>query len=284
MSRIATLSIHVSVVVALVLTAVPAQAHDARTGGVSTPEPPTVKTLRCADGAAYACGQGERLTVQGEGLALTRSVTFLGAPGRLDDRGAIPRRRASHRLTVMVPDDATAGPVRVLARTSSQTQRSRPSRPLEVEPASASAPDRAFTPQAAEDAVYPIEGKNTYGESTANRFGRGHQGQDVFAGCGTPLVAAQAGKVKRAGFDGAMGNHVVVTRPDGGSQVYMHLAGLPKVRSGDPVAAGQPLGAVGETGRATGCHLHFEIWTAPGWTRGTPIDPLAKLVEWEAKK
>ncbi len=97
------------------------------------------------------------------------------------------------------------------------------------------------------------------------------------------MVAAQAGKAARIGFDGAMGNHVVMALPDGGSQVHMHLAGTPKVRTGEPVTVGQPLGAVGETGRATGCHLHFEIWNAPGWTRGTSIDPLTKLRDWETK-
>lgn len=292
MSPIASLRWSFPIAVALSLTAAPTQAHDARTGAASMPEPPTVETLRCADGAAFACGQGETLTVQGEGLAQARSVTFLGAPGRSDDRGATPQQRASHRLTVSVPDDATAGPVRVLARTSSRTQRSRPSRPLEVAPAggSESAPESTTTPVAVavgtDDAKYPIRGMHTYGESSVNRFGggRGHQGQDVFAPCGTPLVAAQGGKVERAGFEGAMGNHVVVTRPDGGSHVYMHLAGPPKVRSDDPVAAGQPLGAVGQTGRATGCHLHFEIWTASGWTRGAPIDPLAALQAWETKQ
>lgn len=283
MSRTARLRLLVPLAVAASgLTAVTAQAHDTRTGGASTPDAPTVKTLRCADGTAFACGQGERLTVRGEGLALARTVTFLGAPGRDDDRGAKPHRLASHRLTVTVPTDAAAGPVRVLARVSSETQRSRPSRPLAVQPAGAST-EPAAAP--AGEAVYPIRGEYTYGTSNANRFGGGgrHQGQDVFAECGTPLVAAQAGTVERAGFDGAMGNHVVVTRPDGGSQVYMHLAGSPEVRTGDPVAAGQPLGAVGETGRATGCHLHFEIWDAPGWTRGAPIDPVPALRGWEGR-
>jgi len=282
-SRTARLRLSFPLLAAFGLSAAPALAHDTGTGGASLPEPPMVKTLRCADGAAFACGQGERLTVRGDGLGSVRSVTFLGAPGRVDDRGAAPQRRASHRLTVTVPEDAAAGPLRVLARVASQTRRSRPSRPLEVEPASAAAEQPATAP--AENAVYPIRGKYTYGVSNANRFGGGgrHQGQDIFAGCGTPLVAAEAGRVERAGFEGAMGNHVVVTRPDGGSQVYMHLAAAPAVEAGDPVSAGQPLGAVGETGRATGCHLHFEIWNAPGWTRGTPVDPVRALRGWEGR-
>lgn len=243
------------------------------------PAPPAVESLRCADGTAFACGQGERLIVRGEGLTGTRSVTFLGGPGGRDDRGARPRRRAAHRVEVDVPADAVPGPVRVLAKVSSRTQRSRQSRPLDVQPA---APQSA-EPAPTGDAVFPIQGEHTYGESSANRFGGqgGHQGQDVFANCGTPLVAAQPGKVTRAGFESAMGYHVVVGLPDGGSQVYMHLVAAPQVKTGASVAAGQKIGAVGETGRATGCHLHFEIWTAPGWTRGTPVNPLPELQRWD---
>ena len=46
---------------------------------------------------------------------------------------------------------------------------------------------------------------------------------------------------------------------------------------------GQPIGEVGDTGDADGCHLHFEMWSAPGWyTGGAPIDPLPSLKAWDA--
>ena len=52
------------------------------------------------------------------------------------------------------------------------------------------------------------------------------------------------------------------------------------LKTGDPVRTGQPIGIVGDTGDATACHLHFEIWTAPGWYEGgSPIDPLPYLEE-----
>ena len=61
----------------------------------------------------------------------------------------------------------------------------------------------------------------------------------------------------------------------------MHMREAPLVATGDAVTAGQALGNVGDTGRADGCHLHFEIWTAPGWYRGgSPIDPLPELRSW----
>ena len=53
-----------------------------------------------------------------------------------------------------------------------------------------------------------------------------------------------------------------------------------RCRTGEPVRTGQPIGIVGDTGDATACHLHFEIWTAPGWYEGgSPIDPLPYLEE-----
>jgi peptidase M23-like protein len=134
---------------------------------------------------------------------------------------------------------------------------------------------------------FPILGPHDYGGPEgrfgAARSGHTHQGQDVMAACGTPLVAARGGKVRYAGFEGAAGNYVVI---DGKGTpydtAYMHLAEPSPLKTGDPVRTGQPLGIVGETGDATACHLHFELWTGPGWYEGGhPIDPLPYLKRWD---
>jgi murein DD-endopeptidase MepM/ murein hydrolase activator NlpD len=136
------------------------------------------------------------------------------------------------------------------------------------------------------DHLFPIRGRHDLGQTETNNFGggRGHQGQDMFARCGTKLALARGGKVQYAGYHGAAGNYVVVdaagTRID---HVYMHMREAPLVSTGDRVFTGQKIGEVGDTGRATGCHLHFEMWTAPGWYEGgRPFDPLPSLESWDA--
>jgi murein DD-endopeptidase MepM/ murein hydrolase activator NlpD len=136
------------------------------------------------------------------------------------------------------------------------------------------------------DHLFPIRGRHDLGQSETNNFGggRGHQGQDMFASCGTKLALARGGKVQYAGFHAAAGNYVVVDAAGTGiDHVYMHLREPALVSTGDRVFTGQKIGEVGDTGRATGCHLHFEMWTAPGWYEGgRPFDPLPSLQAWDA--
>jgi murein DD-endopeptidase MepM/ murein hydrolase activator NlpD len=133
---------------------------------------------------------------------------------------------------------------------------------------------------------FPIMGAHAYGEfAAAFGGGRGHQGQDVFAECGTPLVAARGGTVKFKQFQSRAGNYVVIDGARTGTDyAYMHLRDPALVDKGDKVMTGQLIGYVGQTGRASGCHLHFEEWTAPGWyTGGSPFDPLPDLKAWDAQ-
>jgi murein DD-endopeptidase MepM/ murein hydrolase activator NlpD len=131
---------------------------------------------------------------------------------------------------------------------------------------------------------FPIRGPHGYGEFAA-RFGggRGHQGQDVFAACGTPLVAARGGVVKFKQYHARAGNYLVIDGERTGVDYgYMHLRDPALVDQGDRVHTGQPIGFVGDTGDATACHLHLEMWSAPGWySGGHPFDPLPSLLDWD---
>ena len=135
--------------------------------------------------------------------------------------------------------------------------------------------------------AFPILGAHEFamgaGRFGAARTGHTHQGQDTMAACGTPLVAARGGTVQYSGYQSLAGNYVVI---DGrGSPIdfmYAHLAEPSPLQTGEVVRTGQPIGVVGETGDATACHLHFEMWAAPGWYEGgSPFDPLPYLEEWD---
>jgi Peptidase family M23/FlgD Ig-like domain len=136
--------------------------------------------------------------------------------------------------------------------------------------------------------AFPILGAHEYGMSAgrfgAARSGHTHQGQDVMAACGTPLVAARGGTVQMSTWDDAAGNYLVIDgRGTGNDFMYAHLAEPSPLKQGESVRTGQPIGVVGDTGDAQGCHLHFEMWGAPGWYEGgSPFDPLPYLQKWDA--
>lgn len=136
-------------------------------------------------------------------------------------------------------------------------------------------------------AVFPVRGPHDYGQGGAafgaGRVGHVHEGQDVMADCGTPLVAARGGTVIMRTYQALAGNYLVIQDPvTGQSNMYAHLREPAIVKRGQRVETGQPIGVVGATGDASACHLHFELWTSPGWYRGgEPIDPLPTLRRWD---
>jgi murein DD-endopeptidase MepM/ murein hydrolase activator NlpD len=83
-----------------------------------------------------------------------------------------------------------------------------------------------------------------------------HYGMDIAAAEGSPVQAAAAGEVVLARPTFAAGNAVVVSHGEGLFTLYFHLSRF-EVHEGQHVSAGEVLGAVGHTGRATGPHLHF---------------------------
>ena len=142
-------------------------------------------------------------------------------------------------------------------------------------------------PVTASSGVFPVQGPYSLGGDGA-RFGAGrtghtHQGQDILAAAGTPVVSPRAGFVAWRAFqrDGA-GHYLVVRGDDRRDYVFMHLQdGSLLVEKGEAVAAGGRIAAVGSTGRSTGPHLHFEIWPGGWYADGArPIDPLPDLLAW----
>ncbi len=89
----------------------------------------------------------------------------------------------------------------------------------------------------------------------------GYNGVDLAAPAGTAVRAAQAGEVivaRGSGWNGGYGLYIVVKHPNGTQTLYAHLNSL-SVTAGDSVVSGQTIGTVGNTGRSTGNHLHFEV-------------------------
>jgi murein DD-endopeptidase MepM/ murein hydrolase activator NlpD len=112
-----------------------------------------------------------------------------------------------------------------------------------------------------------------YGYRTHPIFGdqRLHTGIDIAAGYGAPVVAADSGTVVFAGVMSGYGNVIAVDHGGGLATTYNHLSAF-YVGSGQRVARGSSIGAVGCTGYCTGPHLHFEVRV-----NGTPVDPMPYL-------
>ncbi len=116
---------------------------------------------------------------------------------------------------------------------------------------------------------WPVRGKLT--SQFGQRNGRPHEGIDVSARRGTPIRAAEAGRVIHSGRLGDYGLVVVLKHAGYYRSVYAHARRL-DVRRGEFVERGQKLAEVGTTGNATGPHLHFEIRR-----RRTPRNPILYL-------
>jgi murein DD-endopeptidase MepM/ murein hydrolase activator NlpD len=133
--------------------------------------------------------------------------------------------------------------------------------------------------------IFPILGAHTYGDGIgAQRPGHTHQGQDLSAACGTPLVAVRGGRVQESGYQaGGSGNYIVIDgKGTGQDTVYMHMQEPALLPTGSQVRTGEVIGYVGNTGASRGCHLHFELWSAPGWYEGGQFmdpTPLLKMAD-----
>jgi murein DD-endopeptidase MepM/ murein hydrolase activator NlpD len=110
----------------------------------------------------------------------------------------------------------------------------------------------------------PVQGRFTsgygYRRSPFNNTRSFHNGLDIAAVTGTPIIAAMAGMVKSVGFDNTFGNYVVIDHLSTGyTTLYGHMSEI-HVRAGTYVEAGDRIGDVGSTGQSTGPHVHFTVY------------------------
>jgi hypothetical protein len=140
----------------------------------------------------------------------------------------------------------------------------------------------------ADGAVFPVAGPHNFGNAEnrygAPRSGHVHEGQDILTAEGTPDIAPLAGTITWTEYQaGGAGYYTVEHTLIGFDFMFAHCkAASLTVSAGQAVSAGQELCLAGQTGDATGPHLHFEIWVG-GWQAagGHSIDPLPYLEAWE---
>ncbi|MGA9746762.1 MAG: peptidoglycan DD-metalloendopeptidase family protein [Nocardioides sp.] len=126
---------------------------------------------------------------------------------------------------------------------------------------------------------YPVSGSVTspYGWRQHPIYGYKslHDGIDIGAGCGTPILAPSNGRVLQEYYQSAWGNRIIIDhgyhRGVGVATISNHLSGY-AVSEGEWVKRGQVIGYVGNTGWSTGCHLHFTVME-----NGSPVDPMRWL-------
>jgi murein DD-endopeptidase MepM/ murein hydrolase activator NlpD len=117
--------------------------------------------------------------------------------------------------------------------------------------------------------MWPVSGPVT--SPFGWRWGRMHEGIDIAVPTGTPVHAAQSGRVIFAGWMGGYGNLVVIDHGGGLATAYGHNSSF-AAGNGQSVAQGQVIAYAGSTGNSTGPHVHFEVRV-----NGAVVDPLGYL-------
>lgn len=125
--------------------------------------------------------------------------------------------------------------------------------------------------------IWPTRGwiSSEFGERVSPFTGRKelHKGLDISTAMGTPVHATAAGTVSFAGESQGSGPTVTIEHPGGITTSYSHLRDF-AVAVGQTVSRGQVIGAVGDSGRSTGPHLHYEIRL-----NGVPVNPMRYILD-----
>jgi murein DD-endopeptidase MepM/ murein hydrolase activator NlpD len=274
----------VIVVLAVVIALFAAPAAQAQSGGAAAP------TAQGFTASPRIVTEGAKVTFAFKATPRALTRVDLLAPGKPAVRAKLGRVRASGAVKAtwtakLAPGRYTA---RLVVTIRKSKQYFRQTLTVAAKPAPAPAPAPPATLTTTGSKTFPVQGSFTFG-SDGSRFGvartgHTHQGQDIAAAEGTPVVSPIAGTVFHVAYQAkGAGYYVVVHGADNRHYVFMHLqANSTLVAKGQAVAAGQRLANVGNTGGSDGPHLHFEIWVNGWWATkaSTPIDPLPELRAW----
>ena len=122
--------------------------------------------------------------------------------------------------------------------------------------------------------LWPVVGGGNY---ISQYFHYGHYGLDIAADAGSRVRAAAGGTVIFAGWKSNGGGYQVwIAHGSGLYTTYNHMSGV-SVGKGQKVGKGQQVGRIGQSGYATGPHLHFEVWKGMIWDGGRRVNPLGYL-------
>jgi murein DD-endopeptidase MepM/ murein hydrolase activator NlpD len=268
-----------------------ARAMDS-TGGSPAPSASVATQPQSITQAGGSGTAGAPTDTAGSGGAVAPSTRGTGGSeyGVVEPKPRVVHKPAARKPAAHKPTHTPRRP-RVLAKPKVAPKPAKPAPPKPAPPKprpalDPGAPSPAQT--AGEGAIFPVVGPHNFGNAE-NRFGAGrtghiHEGQDVLASEGQEVIAPLAGTIITTAYQaGGAGWYVAEHTGDGLDFFYAHCqAGSIAVSTGEVVAAGQLLCKVGQTGDATGPHLHFEVWVG-GWQAAGahPIDPLPYLEAWD---
>ena len=262
-----------------------APAPRAGSGGSSSPASvrrPTLTIFEATAAAALPAASGRaivRFQLRDAARRVRVRLAFVSQDGAGTTRFNLGRRRTGIVHSVRRSLDAGTYRVRIAA-VNPRKRRVVRATTVQVAPA---------PPAVESEGVFPVVGPYSFGGTDgrfgAPRSGHSHQGQDIAAAEGTPVVAPKSGAIHWRAYQADGAGYYLVLDGDGEDfmYVFMHLRrGSLLVSKGDRVTAGQQIAQVGNTGRSFGAHRHFEIWKGVWYGGGRPIDPLPVLKSWEA--
>lgn len=198
----------------------------------------------------------------------------LGVSGALQERKPILTKRVAAEAGIVVAAGLSAFAVAHASLLAPMLPRS----PVETARMTKAVPSPVAQPAAEEMLIAfeePVPGRAIVSPFGLRQLpwegsGRLHEGVDISADLGVPVIAVADGVVVEAGTKGGYGRFVAVRHAERLTTYYAHLGSIgADVKPGMAVKGGDPIGRIGSTGTSTGPHLHFEIRDA----QKRPLDP-----------